>query len=407
MDRWRNRFTKVWAIIGILILLAVAGWLLARVSAALVPFAIGLVITLLLRKPVEYLARLVPRPVAVMFAYLVAMSIVVVAFAFIIPPVYTQVAEFVGNIPDYATTAYDWWNRFVTSTGGAGTPDWLHQAILSLRDQVVAGAGTWSSALAAYAVSTGSGLASGIIGFALALIIGFYTLVDLPHLEREVYVLAGEGRREEITHALRTTSRVLGGWFRGTLIASTVVATLISLGLWIAGVPYSLAIGIAGGLFNVVPYVGPVLTAVIAGAAGLFVSPLTALWGVLVVLVVQQIDSLLVGPRVMSEQVDLHPLVIIFSLLVGAALFGTVGMVLSVPFAAVVKGLVVYWAEKRGQGDMFSTEGVLLKTAGATEEPAEHETPAEAASEDAPTPTTVGREEAEKAEEHEGGDGAS
>ena len=106
-----------------------------------------------------------------------------------------------------------------------------------------------------------------------------------------------------------------------TLIQSAVVAVLFTIGLSIARVPYALAIGVIGGLFNVVPYVGPVITGLLAAAAGLFVGPWTALWAVVIVVSVQQFDSLIMAPRIMSEQVDLHPLLVILSLLVGATLF--------------------------------------------------------------------------------------
>jgi len=359
--RWRNLAFKVWAVIGILLLVGVGGWVLQHVMSALVPFGLGLVIVLLLRRPVDWLGERMPRQLAVAICYLTSLVVLGIAFAFLIPPIYAQIAQFIGQVPAYTQQAYDLYNKLIAGGAANTTPDWLTQAIVALRDQIVKGAGTWSSALASYAVSAGSSLANGLIGLVLAFIIGFYTLTDLPHLEREVYLIAGERFRDETEHAFRTITRVLGGWLRGTLITSSVVATLISIGLWIAGVPYALAIGVLGGMLNVVPYVGPALTALLAGAAGLFVSPMTAVWAVLVVFVVQQIDSLLVGPRVMSEQVDLHPLLVILALLTGAALFGVPGMVLSVPVAAVIKGLFVYWFEKRGEGDMFSSTGVLLR----------------------------------------------
>jgi len=82
-----------------------------------------------------------------------------------------------------------------------------------------------------------------------------------------------------------------------------------------------------------------------------------------VVLVVQQIDSLVTAPRIMSDQMDLHPLLVIFSLLVGASLFGVWGMVLSVPVAAFVKGMFVFIVEKRTERQITSDDGVLFPTA--------------------------------------------
>jgi predicted PurR-regulated permease PerM len=368
-ERWTRIAIRAWALIGVLILVGAAGWLLGMVASGLVPFGIGLLIVLLLRRPVELLSRRMDRRLAVFLCYLVAFGVIAVALTFLIPPVYSQVGQFVGALPGYARQAFALWDTYVAHpVTGTGVPAWLQSAVVALKDQIVAGTGAWSSAIAAGAVSAGGSIANGFIGLIMAFVIGFYTLADLPRLEKEVYTLAGERSRDELKHASATITRVLGGWVRGTLIQSTVIGSLIALGLWIAGVPYALALGLIGGALNVVPYVGPAITALLAGAAGLFVAPVTALWAVLIVLAAQQFDGIVVGPRVMSEQVDLHPLLVIFALLVGATLFGIPGMVLAIPVAAVLKALLVYWLEKRSARHIFSEDGVLFPSSRAQDE---------------------------------------
>jgi predicted PurR-regulated permease PerM len=363
-ERWRRTAIKAWASIGVLLLLGAAGWLLTMMSPALVPFGIGLIVVLLLRRPVDWLSERTNRTAAVALCYLVAIVVVGVALTFIVPPVAAQISAFMQALPGYVRQAYALWDAWVVHPRqGSGIPSWLQTAVLGLKDQVVAGVGTWSSAIASTAIATGGSIATGVVSFVLALIIGFFTLVDLPRLTAEIYALAGPSWREEIEHASATLARVLGGWLKGTLIQSSVVAVLISVGLAIVGVPYALALGVIGGIFNIVPYVGPSITAVLAAAAGLFVSPWAALWAVVVVVIVQQFDSLFMAPRVMSEQVDLHPLLVIFALLVGAALFGTWGMVLSVPAAAIIKAMFVFWYEKRTARQITSDDGVLFPTA--------------------------------------------
>ncbi len=363
--RWTRIAVEVWAAIGIVLLIVAAGYVLSTILPALLPFLVGFVIVLLLRRPVGWMERRhVNRMLAVTLCYLAALAVIALILTFIIPPIYAQISSFVAAVPSYAQRIYRVWDSYVVHPkAGHNTPGWLQSAALGLYDQVVAGAGTWSAAIAGAAVSAGGAIASGVIGLALSLIIGFYTLTDLPRLGAEARRLIGPGWREESRHIGATVTRVLGGWLRAALIQSTVVAVLVSVGLWLAGVPYALALGVIGGLFNVIPYVGPVLTAVLAAAAGWSVSPLTALWAVLVVLAVQQFDSLIMAPRIMSEQVDLHPLLVILSLLVGATLFGIPGMVLSVPVAAILKGVFVYLFERSTERQISSDEGVLFRTA--------------------------------------------
>ena len=362
-DRWTLLFHRVWAVIGILILLGVAGWGLSSVSVALVPFGLGLLIVLLLRRPVQRLSTRMPRAAATALCYLAVIAALAIALTFIIPPIVGQVGQFVGAVPGYVSQAYKLWDTYVVHPHvGTGVPSWLQAVVISAKDQVVASAGSWSAAIAQGAVSAGSGIAAGLFSLVLAFLIGFYVLTDLPRLQEEVFILAGERSREELTHAIATVIRVLGGWLRGVLIQSSIMAVLISIGLAIAGVPYALALGVIGGLFNIVPYVGPAIVLVLAAAAGLFISPMTAVWALVVVVAVQQLDALIMQPRVMSEQVDLHPLLVILSLLIGAQLFGVAGMVLSIPVAAVLKGLFVYWFEKRTARPIASEDGVLFRS---------------------------------------------
>jgi predicted PurR-regulated permease PerM len=90
--------------------------------------------------------------------------------------------------------------------------------------------------------------------------------------------------------------------------------------------------------------------------------PLTAVWAVAIVLSIQQFDNLWLNPRIMSQNVDLHPVLVVFSLLTGATLFGVPGMLLGVPVAAIVKGLFVYYFERQTQQSLCTEDGALFKT---------------------------------------------
>jgi predicted PurR-regulated permease PerM len=90
------------------------------------------------------------------------------------------------------------------------------------------------------------------------------------------------------------------------------------------------------------------------------VSPWLGLWAVVVVIVATQIDGFVVNPRIMSGQVDLHPVLVVFSLLTGATLFGVAGMILAIPVAAISKAVFMYWYELRTGRDLATPDGVLF-----------------------------------------------
>ena len=175
-------------------------------------------------------------------------------------------------------------------------------------------------------------------------------------------MLAGPKRRDEAAVVMRKVSRILSGYLKGQLILSLATGIIVTIGLTLFGVPYSLVIGLLAGVLNVIPWIGPAITAVIAGVAASFVGPWYILAGVGTSIAAQQLTEIFVQPRVMSEQVDLHPLLVIFSLLIGGTLFGFTGVLLAIPVAAVTKGLFVYYFEKYTDSRLTSEGGALFKT---------------------------------------------
>jgi predicted PurR-regulated permease PerM len=164
-------------------------------------------------------------------------------------------------------------------------------------------------------------------------------------------------------------------------IISLVTGVIVTIGLWLIGVPYSLVIGLLATVLNFIPWIGPTLTAIIAGIVAAFISPLHILGAVAISIAAQQVTEYFVQPRVMSEQVDLHPLLVIFSLLAGATLFGFAGLLLSIPVAAIGKGLFVYYFEKYTDSKLTSEGGALFR---ASPEAEEDEEDAASSGDDAP-----------------------
>ncbi|MDO8915457.1 MAG: AI-2E family transporter [Coriobacteriia bacterium] len=363
-ERWTALAIEVWATIGVLALLYLVGTVIGRLAGALVPFGLALALVVVLRGPVDRLARhRVPRALAIAVCYLGAVIVVTVAMLFILPAFGEQIGALATALPGYLDKAYKLWLQVTQPQGTPVVPGWVTTAVLNLKDTTVKSIGSISSQSITIAFAAGSQIVTLVIDVVLALIVAFYTLLDLPKLLEEGMRIVPERFREETAHGVATVSRILGGWMRGAFIDTLVVGALIATGLTVLGVPYGFAIGIIGGVLNIVPYLGPVVAAALAGLAGLFGgSPWLALWAVAIVFGVQQFDSLLLYPRIMSKNVDLHPVLVVFSLLTGATLFGVPGMLLAVPVAAICKGLFVYYYERRTQQSLCTEDGVLFRT---------------------------------------------
>ncbi|MDA3937477.1 MAG: AI-2E family transporter [Actinomycetota bacterium] len=362
--RWRRLLVSSWALIGLTILIIAVFWALGRVSTALAPFILAAVLVFIMRGLVNWIqSRGVSRGLAVGIAYLVAAAGLVVAGLFVIPPLAEQVRQFVIAAPAYFDRAQEIWVDVQTSYQAVTLPDWLLEASQQANDAISSHLVEWSSRMASSVFFAGGAIVNFLFNGVLALVIAYYVLRDLPVIREELLSLSGPARRDEARMIWTKISTVLGGYLRGQLIIAAIVGTLIAVGLWFLGVPYALVIGLIAGVFNIVPYLGPIVGYIVGGISAAFVDPWLALWTVGWIVVVQQIDNLFVSPRVLSKQVDLHPILVIFSLLVGASLMGLTGMLVAIPIAAVGKGLFVYYFEKNTSSELASSGGALFRRA--------------------------------------------
>lgn len=364
-QRLRQTALFVWTTIGVLILLAVTMWGLGRIAGALVPFVIAFIMVFLLNWPVQSLSkRGMSRGGAAALCLATAFLVLGVAITLMGPFVGRQAISLANSAPEHfhqlerATAALQ--ARYADIV----FPQWLGGFAAAASARLSQFAVSLGNEAARGVVSTGGGVATGFLDFVIAIVIAFWALKDLPKLRTEVIVLAGPKYEQDAEHLIATVTRVVGGYLRGQTIASFATGALATAGLAIIGVPYPLVLGIITFFFNYVPYVGPFIAGLIAALVGLFVGPWTAVLAIVVIVVAQNVTDTLVTPRVMSEQVDLHPILVIFSLLVGGTLFGIPGMLFAIPVAATGKGLFVYYYEQRTQRQLASENGALFRGTG-------------------------------------------
>jgi predicted PurR-regulated permease PerM len=190
------------------------------------------------------------------------------------------------------------------------------------------------------------GVLSRALYLVLAPFLAYYLLRDAEVVSRAVLSLIPLHFRDEALGLLSRLNRVGIGFIRGQIIVSAIVGLMVTIGLAVLGIKYAVLIGVVAGIFDVVPYFGPLIGGVPAVILGLLRSPSTAVWAAVWIFVVHQIEGVFLQPRIMGEHVGLHPLAIVFAILAGGDLFGIWGMLVAVPVAAVVKVCGSYLIEK-------------------------------------------------------------
>jgi predicted PurR-regulated permease PerM len=361
-QRWRTLAVTVWAVIGILVLVAAALWGLTRISGALVPFIVAFMLVFLLSWPVRELTRRgLSRGVAALICILGTLLALGGFLTLVGPFVGRQLVSLGNSAPVYLAKMEALATALGDKYANIAFPRWLAGFLSAATSRLSQLAVTLGNDAAITLVSTGSGLATALFDFLIAMVIAFWALKDLPKLRDEFIVVAGPTYEADVEHLITTVTRVVGGYLKGQTIAALTIGTAVAIGLSVIGVPYALVLGIVTGLFSFAPYVGPFAAALIAGLVGLFHGGWIALAAIAVVAVAQNLTDTLVTPRVMSEQVDLHPTLVIFSLLVGGSIFGIPGMLFAIPVAATGKGLFVYYYEKRTDRSLTTSNGAMFR----------------------------------------------
>lgn len=334
----------------IVALLLLACGMLYVARAALFPYALGLVAAYLLLPAVNFVDRYIPdrlrqrnlsRLLAVVLVYLAAILVIAAFVAFLVPVVADQFAFFRQRLPYYTRQGHElieeWFGKYQ-----ATIPLNIQQTV---QDNLEKLAGTIGRALQQGITRTLS-VVSTTISFLLGMMVIpfwlFYILHDQKRVSDGLFSLVPERYRADVSNVLHITDDILSAYIRGQLLLCLVIGAMATIGLFIVGVDFALLLGIVAGLFEFLPFIGPILGAIPALVVALIQSPTTALWTLVVFLFIQQVENIFLAPRIAGESVKLHPALVMVVLVVGNEALGIWGMLIAVPFTAIVRDVFKY-----------------------------------------------------------------
>ena len=212
----------------------------------------------------------------------------------------------------------------------------FNHPIRAFQAQLHSSGGSLVSWFARFASSASEALASFLI-----VVSGGVFLATQPRLYRAGMIkLVPERRRHVVAEAMLESERALRLWLKGQLIAMVVIGAMTAAGLWFLGIPSWLVLGILAGFFEFIPFAGPILSAVPAVLLALLHSPELALWTALMYFAVQHAESYLIQPIIQQIAVEVPAVVLLFSLLAFATLFGPIGILFAAPMTVVAYVLV-------------------------------------------------------------------
>jgi predicted PurR-regulated permease PerM len=327
-------------------------WLLKVLGSLLAPFILAFVLAYILDPAADALERRgVPRTAAV--ALLVTPVLLLIAAALIlgIPALVNQIETLIERLPAAAERAAAWLEQTRVNARRWNIPFISDEAVSRLLhpDRIAAFVQAQQEAIAQRAWGTFTGLGRGVgvilsvLGFlVLTPVLMIYLLRDFDSIRMRITDVVPEQRRERTLAFMSEYDRLLARFLRGQVIQAALVGVITWLGLWIAGVPYSGLVGAIAGVFNLVPYLGLIVSVVpvviIALLSGNFLGIIVRAG--IVFAIVQTIDSTIAGPKIVGGSIGLHPVWVILALAVAGAFFGFVGLLIAIPGAVFIKLLL-------------------------------------------------------------------
>jgi len=293
---------------------------------------LAIVISSGLEAIVDWLERLgLPRSVSVILIFLVALIILILVIYSVVPVIVVQL-------------------NTIFSGADKGSLDGFG-ALLNVQSQSVAG--TVSKITQQFFSNNASPLdffsnLVGNFGLAVAVIISsFYLSLGRDGVERFIEVVVPPDYEDAVMKIYRRSRKLIGSWFRVQLLLSLIMGFTVWAGLTLLGVHYAFLIALIAAVFELVPFLGPILSGALAVVSALTTSTTLAFYTLIFFLLAQQFESNVLVPLLTRRSVGLHPVIVIVALLIGAEIGGLLGIIISVPGAAVFQEVISEWSTKK------------------------------------------------------------
>lgn len=289
-------------------------WLLLQIKDIIFLVFIAFLLMTAIYPLVLWLERLkIPRALGTFLIYIAVLSVFGGIIGSAIPELVAQSTKLAATLPIAAARVLPYWNIDFQMISGQIAP------------------------FSANVVSVTLGIFSNILTTFSVLIISFYFILERRHAQSILTDFLGIITGRKLTEILRIIERRLGAWVRGELLLMSFVGILTFIGLTLLHMEFTLPLAIIAGLLEIVPMIGPVISAVPAVLVGLSVSPALALSVLALYIIVQQLENNIFVPLIMKRSVGLSPLVTILALMIGGRLGGIGGAVLAVPIVLVLQ----------------------------------------------------------------------
>lgn len=320
----------------------------------LMPFIYGFAMAYLLAIPLKFLEDKVlkfmdkknqykaKRFISITITYISAAILISIVFAILVPELSRSIYTLLENIPEYINALEEYINNIVIALNlNADMVEELVKDFNSISKYITSIAGTAVLDLFQFSAN----ITQSILNIFIATIISIYLLAGkekfFAQTKKFLYAILPEKTVKYVVELTRSSHKTFIGFLGGKLLDSLIIGIICFVGMKIFKMPYPLLVSFIIGITNIVPVFGPFIGAVPSVIIIFIASPIKALWFILFILVLQQFDGNILGPKILGNSTGLTAFWVMFAILLGNGLFGVVGMILGVPTFAVIYSIIV------------------------------------------------------------------
>jgi predicted PurR-regulated permease PerM len=273
--------------------------------------------------------RKIPRILAVIFVYFIALIVVGFIFYLIIPTLFSEISRISSTLSLYTQTSVD---EGIIAELLPGLP----KSLANMLQQITMASENYINDVLINFSNIASKVFGGVLSMVLIVVFSFYLSVQERGIENFLSIVTPIGKEEYVLNLWARSSNKIGKWLQGQILLGLLVGVLVFLGLMILGVPYALVFALMAAIFELIPIVGPILSAVPPFIVAVVQSPTLGLLVLGLYFLIQQFENHLIYPLVVRKIIGIPPIMTIIALFVGGKIGGLLGILLSIPVAVVL-----------------------------------------------------------------------
>lgn len=303
-------------------------WFIITIREIIVALFIAYILAVSIAPFVSFMQKYkIPKTIAAIICYLIFFALIVLLIIPLVPFLVSQVQTFFSNLPKILDKSI---NLFGYSFN-------LSQVKTLINPQVNNNLGQSVFALT-------STVFGGIFAIITIIVVSFYLVLDHQKIKNNIASSFSKASQRRVISILTKIDEKLGAWLRGQILLSLSIGLLTWIALILLRIEYALPLALLAGILEIIPTIGPIISAIPAVLIALTISPNMALIVILVYIFIHQVENNVLVPRIMHEAIGLNPILVIITVVVGTKLMGVIGALLSIPFISI---LIIVFNEMR------------------------------------------------------------